>query len=136
MRIEVVRSGGLAGIARRAAVETADHPDAARLAIPRVRRPRPLPRALRPRRTGRLPLHPHRRPPHPPLRGTPPHPTPTRVDHPPPARTRLTRGRGRGRVRRARGAGPGGAAGGRGGQPPSLVIMLWIVSIWAPPWMG
>ena len=31
MRIEVVRSGGFAGIERRAAVETADHPDAARL---------------------------------------------------------------------------------------------------------
>lgn len=31
MRIEVVRSGGFAGIERRAAVETADHPDAAHL---------------------------------------------------------------------------------------------------------
>lgn len=31
MRIEVVRTGGFAGIERRAAVETAGHPDAPRL---------------------------------------------------------------------------------------------------------
>jgi hypothetical protein len=31
MRIEVVRSGGFAGIARRAAVDTADRPDGPRL---------------------------------------------------------------------------------------------------------
>lgn len=31
MRIEVTRSGGFAGIARHAALDTADHPDAGRL---------------------------------------------------------------------------------------------------------
>lgn len=31
MRIEVVRSGGFAGIERRATLDTADHPDAPRL---------------------------------------------------------------------------------------------------------
>jgi hypothetical protein len=31
MRIEVIRSGGFAGIPRRGAVDTADHPDGARL---------------------------------------------------------------------------------------------------------
>jgi len=32
MRIEVVRSGGLAGLVRRASVETAEHPDGSQLA--------------------------------------------------------------------------------------------------------
>jgi hypothetical protein len=32
MRIEVVRSGGIAGLVRRASVETADHPDGSHLA--------------------------------------------------------------------------------------------------------